>query len=384
MSDTTATTATTTVHGGGRQRVVVLGAGYAGLMATLRLAPHHDVTLVAPDPDFTERVRLHELAAGRRASVGHPLARLLAGTGVRHLAARATALDPAARAVTTDGGRTLPYDRLVYALGSHTPAPAAAAAGSAPADPARPGRVYTAETAAALRERLRADRPGRLTVVGGGLTGVEMTAELAEAHPEWRVGLVTAGQVGPGLSERGRTHVLATLRGLAVRVEEGRHVASADEVDADAVVWAGPPAVHTGLAAAAGLALDAAGRIRVDPALRSVSHPEILAAGDAAAGLRMACATALPMGAHAAATVLAEACGGRPRPLRFRYVIQCLSLGRQDGLVQFVHADDSPRERVLTGRAAAWTKERIVRSAYGVLRLAASRPGLVRYVPGVA
>lgn len=59
-----------TKHGGSRGRkargrVVVLGGGYAGTMAALRLAPYARVTLVDPSDRFTERVRLHELAAGR-------------------------------------------------------------------------------------------------------------------------------------------------------------------------------------------------------------------------------------------------------------------------------------------------------------------------------
>ena len=42
-----------------------------------------------------------------------------------------------------------------------------------------------------------------------------------------------------------------------------------------------------------------------------------------------------------------------------------------DALIQFVHADDSPRKAVLTGRAAARYKETIVRLAY----LTQRRPG---------
>ncbi|MET0135727.1 MAG: oxidoreductase, partial [Kibdelosporangium sp.] len=104
--------------------------------------------------------------------------------------------------------------------------------------------------------------------------------------------------------------------------------------------------------------------VLVDDHLRSVSHPDVHAVGDAAAlrhpngqELRMACATGLPSAQHLA-RVLAEKRAG---PLRFRYFNQCVSLGRRDGLIQFVRADDSPVERVLTGRAAALYKEAIVR-----------------------
>lgn len=54
----------------------------------------------------------------------------------------------------------------------------------------------------------------------------------------------------------------------------------------------------------------------------------------------------------------------------FRYYAQVLSLGRHDGLVQAVGADDAPRRAILTGRAAAFVKEQVVRSTVRSLRLA--------------
>ncbi|MFI9029103.1 NAD(P)/FAD-dependent oxidoreductase [Streptomyces sp. NPDC053560] len=354
-------------------RVVVLGGGYAGTLAALRLAPHARVTLVDPADRFTERVRRHELAAGRP-DITHSRTALLRGTGVRAVTARATALDPEARTVATDDGRTLGYDRLVYALGSRTaPAP----------DP----RAFTPETAAELHKRLQ-DGPGTLAVAGGGLTGIELAAELAEARPGWRVRLLTAGVLGAGLSARGRDHVRAVLGRLGVHTEEGHRVT--DGTDADVLVWAGAMVPATGLARAAGLAVEESGRIAVDAALRSRSHPDIYVAGDAAAAhapaagaLRMACATALPTGSHVATALLAEARGTEPPPLTYRFFVQCVSLGRRDGLIQAVRADDTPYERILTGRAAARTKETVVRSAYAVLRLARRRPGAARLLPWV-
>ncbi|UQA97175.1 FAD-dependent oxidoreductase [Streptomyces halobius] len=220
-------------------------------------------------------------------------------------------------------------------------------------------------------------RPGQLTVVGGGLTGTEMAAEIAEAHPAWRVRLVTAGQIGPDLSPRGREHVRAALGRPGVRIEEGRTVESPDAVDADAVVSTAAMAPTTELAEKAGLETDATGRIRVDTALRSVSHPEVVAAGDACAGPRMACATAFPTGSHAAGTLLREAYGGRPEPLRFRYWITCVSLGRGDGLIRILRRDDAPRDVVLTGRAAARVQEQAVRSTVRFLRFGARHPAVV-------
>ncbi|MFE3216806.1 NAD(P)/FAD-dependent oxidoreductase [Streptomyces antimycoticus] len=358
-----------------KQQVLVLGAGYAGLMAALRLAPHTRVTLVDPSTAFTERIRLHERAAGRP-DITHPLDALARRAGIAHVAARATRIDPAARQVTTDDGRQLPYDRLVYALGSRTP------------DPGE--RAYTPETAAELHKRLL-DGPGELTVVGGGLTGIELAAEIAESQPAWKVRLITGDEVGTGLSAKGRAHVRSTLTGLGVRIEEGRRVACPEDIDTDAVVWATAMTANAALAEAAGITLDPSGGISVDGALRSVSHPEIYAVGDAAAmatpaagHLRMACATALPAGSHAASSILAETRGRQPEPLRFRFVVQCVSLGRRDGLIQLVRADDSPRERVLRGGLAARAKERVVRSTVSMLRLAARRPGAVPLIPGMS
>ncbi|WP_078843965.1 NAD(P)/FAD-dependent oxidoreductase [Streptomyces albus] len=369
-------------HDPAEHRVVVIGAGYSGLLSALCLAPHHRVTLIDPADHFTERVRLHELAATGR-EVTHPLSRFLGrrpGPGAEHVASRATAIDTANRLVRTDDGRALPYDRLVYALGSRTDT-SGGALGTG-------DRAYTAETAAELRKRL-ADGCGALAVVGGGLTGIETAAELAESHPDWEIRLLTSGEPGPGLSPRGRAHVRAFLRDHGVRVEEGRRVATADEADADAVFWATAMRARTELAERAGIALDPAGRIRVDPTLRSLSHPEIYAVGDAAAAstpasgpLRMACATAVPTGIHAAHVITAELRGRERRPLRFGYVIQCVSLGCGDGLIQSVRRDDSPRERALTGRPAARVKEQVVRSTVHALSLAARHPAALRFLPG--
>ncbi|MFE0422835.1 NAD(P)/FAD-dependent oxidoreductase [Streptomyces sp. NPDC058953] len=395
-----------------RPEVTVIGAGYGGLMATLRLAPHARVTLVDPGDRFTERVRLHELAAART-DITHPLADLLRGTGVRHTARRAVALDPAGRTVTTDDGRLIRYDHLVYALGSRTgipapgptPSPATETTETAEKEkekydnarqhPESETRVYTAETAAALRHRLLAGaRTGRgsVAVVGGGLTGIELAAELAETYPEWSVRLLSSGPVAAGHSARGRDHVRTVLAGLGVRIEEGTEVTRPDAVDADAVVWSASMIPNTGLASAAGLALDATtGRIAVDATLRSVSHPEICAVGDAAGAhsdaagaLRMGCAAALPAGSRAAATIVAGIRGGEPRPLRFGYVFQCVSLGRRDGLVQFVRADDSPRAHALTGRPAARFKEQVLLSTIRLLHLARRRPGIIPLIPGLS
>jgi NADH dehydrogenase FAD-containing subunit len=99
-------------------RIVVVGAGYAGLAAA-KLAARWtgaEVTLVNAGDRFVERVRLHQLAAGQPLR-DLPLAGLLRGTGVRLVVDRVTGIDAATRTVRL-GERELGYDRLVYAAGS--------------------------------------------------------------------------------------------------------------------------------------------------------------------------------------------------------------------------------------------------------------------------
>ncbi|HJQ46361.1 MAG TPA: FAD-dependent oxidoreductase [Amycolatopsis sp.] len=352
-------------------QIVVAGAGYAGLAAAKLAAKWTDaqVTLVNAHDKFVERVRLHQLASGQELR-DLPLTGLLAGTGVQLVVDRITGIDAEQRKVTTASGRALIYDRLIYALGSH------ADLASVPGVAEHAYTVTALEQARALRARLAGAQS--VVVAGAGLTGIEATAEIAESYPELKVRLVTGGELGAALSARARRYLRRTFDRLGVEVRDGVRITevrsdglvldSGDHVGADTVVWTSGFAVPD-LARKAGFAVDEAGRMVVDETLRSVSHPEVIAIGDAAAmhipggqELRMACATGLPSAQIGMRAVAARMSGRAPKPLRYRYLNQCISLGRRDGLIQFVHADDSPREAILTGRLAARYKELIVRS----------------------
>jgi NADH:ubiquinone reductase (H+-translocating) len=114
--------------------------------------------------------------------------------------------------------------------------------------------------------------------------------------------------------------------------------------------------------------------MRVDERLRSISHPDVYAAGDVAVAMgsdgpiRMACQTAMPMGQYVADDIAARLAGRERVPRTVRYVWQNISLGRSDALTQFVHRDDRPRRAIMTGRAAAGFKQLIRCSTILVLR----------------
>ncbi|MBK8020249.1 MAG: FAD-dependent oxidoreductase [Chloroflexi bacterium] len=365
--------------------IVVIGAGYAGALAALRLrrGRGHQVTLVNASPNFVERVRLHQAASsGHR--VESPLAPLIAGRDSRLVTERVTALRLDRREVQLEGGGVLTYDRLIYALGSHT------GSSGVPGVTEHAHRLTGPEAAGRLYEALMARPAGRLLVVGGGLTGIEAATEIAEQHPGWQVTLMTGGTLGADLSPRGQEYLRRAFQRLRIeilerqrvtRLEAGQAFTADGRVQAfDLCLWAGSFDVSP-LARESGFEVDRVGRIVVDAALRSVSHPEVYAIGDAAAsGLRMACATAMPMGAHAADNVLADLDGGAVQPHRFGYVVRCISLGRHDGLIQIVDRLDRPRDRIVTGRAGAFVKELICVFARRSLDIEKRLPGAYLWV----
>src|SRR3954468_6635010 len=169
-----------------KHRIVVLGAGYTGASAAGRLARklHGDdfqITVVNAEADFVERVRMHELAAGRELKP-RPLTEDFKGTGIELRLAKVTGGDVDAKIVTLDNAEELAYDTLVYALGSRWK------------DHGVPGAAEYAEQIASrpgalkVRDRLsKLKAGGTVTVVGGGLTGIEGVTEIAEAHPHLNV-----------------------------------------------------------------------------------------------------------------------------------------------------------------------------------------------------
>jgi NADH dehydrogenase FAD-containing subunit len=358
-------------------RVVVIGAGYAGLAAAARAGRARQVTLIAPEEQFVNRVRLHEVVAGH-AKHQPPIAHVLRGRNVTHIRARVTELDLAGRKIFTDDGTgngtsnsvAIEYDTLVYALGSRT----------AWHDvPGARKHAYAMERAEELRERLRRPDDGTVAVVGGGAAGIEIAAEIAEAYPSRRVTIVTRGEVGGWFSARGGAIVHENLRRLGVVVREHSEVTAVDDtglttvagrVDADLIVWAASFDVRP-LAAKSGLAVNERGEVLVDEYLRSVSHPEVYAVGDAAAvtlpgigQLRKGCATAEPMGRYVGNALV----GGGAQPYSYAFVLQCLSLGRTAGLVQRVAKDDAMIERAYGGRVGRVVKAGIVRYIVKALR----------------
>jgi NADH dehydrogenase FAD-containing subunit len=370
--------------------VVVLGGGYAGVMAANRLMSRDDVrvVLVNPRATFVERIRLHQMVADTGtatvdfAAVLHP--------AVVRVVDAATRIDAPARRVELASGDVLYYDHLVYAVGSTGSIPSTVPGAAEFAWP-----MAELEQAERLRARLAdASRDTPVVVVGGGLTGIEAAAEFAEAG---RPVTLVSTAVAPSLSGPGRRSVRRRLRTLGVTIVDGPGAAvaavGADHLDlangrrlpSPITVWAAGFGVP-GLAVASGLTVDDAGRLITDETLTSVDDPRVVAAGDAVSPsgrpYRMSCQAGLPLGAQAATTVLAHLAGRAADPATVAMTGQCVSVGRRSGTVQLQHRDDTPVPLYLGGRLGALVKEQVCRATVNWLAGEAATPGSYRALRG--
>jgi NADH dehydrogenase FAD-containing subunit len=376
-----------------KHRIVVLGAGYAGAFAAgnlaRRLSPADvEITVVNAGPDFVERMRLHQVATGQDFPVRR-LADIFAGTGVRLRLARVTGVDPERRTVAVtgeDGDGELGYDTLLYALGSSV------AHHGVPGVAEYAFDVTGRASALRLRERLAGlEEGGTVLVVGEGLTGIETSAELAEYRPDLSVALAARGEPGAWLSPKARRHLRQAFDRLGITVHEHTAVEAVEparviaaggrSVPADVTVWSAGFAVPS-LAAAGGLEVTETGRIVVDRTMRSVSHPDVYAAGDCAYAiggngrpLPMSCASAGYTNMQATAAIIARLTGGEVPAVGLKYHGNHISLGRRDAIFQMVDGEVRPKSWYLGGRTAARLKSGVLAGAgWGIAHPAFGMP----------
>jgi NADH dehydrogenase FAD-containing subunit len=200
---------------------------------------------------------------------------------------------------------------------------------------------------------------------------------VASAYPHIKVGLVTREPLALFLGKSVASSIRRRLVRLGVEILDQTSVTAVraqsvvidqgSELACDLCIWTGgfvaPP-----LAKEAGLAVNEHNQVIVDPFLRSISHPEIYAIGDAATPaedpgvrVRMSAVTATIMGAQGADCLSVTLSGKAPKPLSFAYLGQGIALGRHNAIGFNNYPDDKPIPPYFTGRLGYLIREGFVR-----------------------
>jgi NADH:ubiquinone reductase (H+-translocating) len=373
-------------------RLVIIGAGFAGMYAALSSARLRDINgvspeeleiaLVSPEPALVVRPRLYE---PKPETLTAPLQDVLKAIDVVYVQGRAEAIDTKSRGVkvvTAQGTqKKLSYDRLVLASGSRLFRP------NIPGLAEYGFSVDQLEDAIALDRHLHslADRPASTTrdtvvVAGGGFTGIEAATEMParlsailgeNAKP--RVIIVERGDViAPDMGAGPRPLIEDALRKLGVEVRLGAGVAALDKsgvtlasgerIESATVIWAAGMRAAP-LTAEIPAERDNFGRLLVDRDLRVPSVPGVFATGDAARAASddignyalMSCQHATRMGAFAGNNAAAELLGVPTKPYHQKAYVTCLDLGEAGAL--FTRGWDRKVEMV--GERAKKTKREI-------------------------
>jgi NADH dehydrogenase len=361
-----------------RPRVVILGGGFGGVGAAMKLKDAAvDVVLVDRNDYHTFQPLLYQLATGllETTAVGHSLRDLVQDQdNTRVHQDRVTSIDLAAREVGFERLKPLAYDFLVIGIGAEVNFFGTDGA----AEHAFP--MYTLADAQRLKDHVlerweAADRDPSLVddgalnvvVVGGGPTGVETAGALAELYradfardygdiePEQsRIVLVEAGpdlfpMFKPNLREYAQKalekRTVELLLGVAVEsVSETRvTLKNGDELKAHTLVW-GAGLQGNNLVQSLGLQLERGNRIGVGPELNLSDHPEVYAVGDVAAitdaktgqVLPQLGSVALQSGEHVGETIAHVVAGKKTKPFSYRDKGTMATIGRGAAVVQML------------------------------------------------
>jgi NADH dehydrogenase len=357
-------------QGAAQPRVVVVGAGFAGLSAlhVLRRSSA-SVTLVDRNAYSTFQPLLYQVATAGLTSAD--VAYSLFAVARKHRASfrlgEVTGIDTAARRALLADGTSLAYDYLIIASG------VAASYFGIPGAAEHSFGLYTRRDAVALRNQLMAElerrsnpaAPGgdadlNITIVGGGATGVELAGTVAElrnialpaAFPlidavRMRVRLVEQAPAliapfSPSLRDYARHQLLA--RGVDVRLETSIKEVGADFVlladgsrlPSDLTVWAA--GVSAPLEGLPGLPRGRGGRLQTGQDLRIAGQERVFAAGDVALTgdqpIAQLAQPAIQQGRHAAEQIGRLESGQDTLPFSYHDKGIMATIGRRSAVVQ--------------------------------------------------
>lgn len=346
------------------QRLLIIGAGFAGMYAALSAARQRDVAgvapdameiaVVAPEPQLVIRPRLYEPAPE---TLSAPLLELFAALDIRYEQGRVKTIDVEAGTVEVAGAggarRALRYDRLVLAAGSRLFRP------ELPGVAEFAFSVDQLDDAVALDRHLQAlaARPASaardtVVVAGGGFTGIEVATEMpprlrAILGPDAAIRVVIVDRndsVAPDMGPNPRPLIVEALQATGVETRLGVGVealdaagvvlTSGERIESATVIWAAGLRASP-LTAQIPAERDRGGRLLVDRDLRVPGVPAVFATGDTAHAATddlghvalMSCQHANRLGAVAGHNAAAELLGLPTAPYRQPNYVTCLDLG---------------------------------------------------------
>ena len=356
-------------------RVVVIGAGFAGLSAAQSLS-HMQVALTVIDQRNHHLFQplLYQVATAglSPADIATPIRSLFSGRrNVRVLLGQVTGVDTLAREVLLDEKR-VPYDVLVVATGARH-----AYFGHDDWEKFAPG-LKQIEDATSIRRRILIafehaeaeedpDERRRLltfAVIGAGPTGVELAGAIAELAKvalardfrtidplDARIILIQAAdRVLPTFPSTLSQKAHDSLAALGVEVRTGtavtectaRHVAVGTErIAAGTILWAAG-VMASPAAGWLGAAHDGAGRVIVERNLTLPDHPDIFVIGDTACvpgpdgkPLPGVAPVAKQQGLYVAQSIRARLAGASVAPFHYRHLGSLATIGRGRAVADF-------------------------------------------------
>ena len=278
-----------------RQRIVIVGANFAGLSCAQRLSRRHAVTVVDPAPHFEFLPNIHELLSGVKTPdlLRLPRQRLLQRAGHGFLRDAVTDIDTDNGFVSTAGGRRLGFDACVVAVGgvNNTYGVRGVAEFTLP--------FKSVNDCAAIAKRLAtlAASKKRLSVVivGAGLAGVEALGEVLRRYrhcPGLELHMVEgADRLVPSGPAALHGQIIDKCRDYPVTFHLNEKVtgvtktrvklASGEALRSDLTLWTGG-ATPSPLLARSGLAPDEKSWAPVSDCLQSTVCDNVFVVGDAA------------------------------------------------------------------------------------------------------
>jgi NADH dehydrogenase len=159
-------------------KIVIVGAGFAGLSASQKLSHHSGVTVIDPREDFEFQPNIHELVSGSKSprDLRLSISEILARRNHHHIRDRVKSIDSIHRQITIESGEVIKYDVCIVAIGG------------VPNDNGVQGADEFADQfksiddcygiAKKLKVLVSKAHPYSVAIVGAGIEGVELLGEL--------------------------------------------------------------------------------------------------------------------------------------------------------------------------------------------------------------